>query len=66
MDGPRGDHTEWSKWQTPYDYHLYVGSKIWYKWTYLENRNRFRDTENKLTVTKGEGGQGRDKLRIWD
>ena len=45
---------------------VHVGSKIWYKWTYLENRDRLRDTENKLTVTKGEGGQGRDKLRIGD
>ena len=36
--------------------HLYVESKIWYKWTYLQNRNRLTDTENKLT--KGERGGG--------
>ena len=39
-------------------YHLYVESKIWYKWTYLQNRNRLRDIENKLMVTKGERGGG--------
>ena len=27
-----------------------------YKWTYLQNRNRLKDTENKLMVTKGEDG----------
>ena len=36
-------------------YQLYVESKIWHKWTYLWNRNRLIDIENKLTVTKGEG-----------
>ena len=25
-----------------------------YKWTYLQNRNRLTDNENKLMVTKGE------------
>ena len=46
-------------------YHLYVISKLWYKWTYLQNRNRVTDGENKFTVTKrGESG-GRDKLRDW-
>ena len=33
-------------------YHLYAESKIWYKWTYLQNRNRFSDIENRLVVTK--------------
>ena len=28
----------------------------WYKWTYLWNRNRLTDIENKLMVTKGESG----------
>ena len=28
--------------------------KKWYKWTYLQNRNRVTDVENKLMVTKGE------------
>ena len=30
-----------------------------YKWTSLQNRNRPRDIENKLTVTKVEGGRGK-------
>ena len=37
--------------------HLYVESKIWHKWTYLQNRNRLIvDIENRLVVAKGEGG----------
>ena len=40
-------------------YRLYVESKIWYKWTYLQNRNRLTDIENKFMVTKEEGeGEG--------
>ena len=36
---------------------LYVESKKkWYKWTYLQNRNRLTDLENKLVVTGGKGG----------
>ena len=35
---------------------LYVESKIWQKWTYLPNRNRLIDIENRLVVAKGEGG----------
>ena len=46
-------------------YHLYVESKIWYKWTYLQNRNRLTDIENKVMVTKGER-RGRDNSGIWD
>ena len=46
-------------------HHLYVESKKnWYKWTYLQNRNRFTDIENKLMVTKGERGWRRDKLGV--
>ena len=36
-------------------YCLYVGSKIWYKWTYLYNRNRLTDTEKNLWLPKGKG-----------
>ena len=35
--------------------HLYVESKIWSKWTYLWNRNRIMDTENRLVIAEGEG-----------
>ena len=36
-------------------YHLYVESKIWHKWTYLQNRNRLTDMESRPVVSKGEG-----------
>ena len=41
-------------------YHSHVESnfKKWYKWTYLQNRNRLTDIENKLMVTKGETYRG--------
>ena len=29
-------------------------NKIWYKSTYLQNRNRLTDTKNRLVVAKGE------------
>ena len=41
MDGPRGYHSEWSKSERRRNsiwYHLYLESKKWYKWTYLQNR----------------------------
>ena len=39
-------------------YHLYVEYKKWYKWTYLQNRNRLTDIENKFMVTKGDSDGG--------
>ena len=39
-------------------YHLYVESKLWHKWTYLGDRNRLTDIENRLAVAKGEGVEG--------
>ena len=41
--------------QISYDI-TYMGKlkKKWYKWTYLQNRNRLTDLENKLIVTKEE------------
>ena len=29
---------------------------MWHKLTYLQNRNRLTDMENKLVLAKGEGG----------
>ena len=57
MDGPRDYYTKWSQTKTNIIwYHSYVESnfKKWYKWTYLQNRNRLTDIENKLMVTKEE------------
>ena len=41
-------------------YCLYVKSKKkWYKWTYLQNRNKVTDLENKLMVTRAKSeGKG--------
>ena len=68
MDEPRDCHNEWSKSdrerQIPYDITYMWNLKKWYKWTYLQNRNRVIDVENKLMVTRGEGE--RDKLGDWD
>ena len=41
-------------------YHLYVESKIVHKWTYLLNRNRLTDIENRVMVAKEEGKGGLD------
>ena len=67
MDGPRDYHTKWSKsdGERQISYHLYVESKIWQKWTYVQNRNRLTDIENRRVVAKGER-QERDKLGAWD
>ena len=41
-------------------HHLHVEPKIWYKSTYLWNKNRLTDIENRLAVAKGKGvGEGR-------
>ena len=34
--------------------------------TYLQNRNRLTDIENRLVVAKGEDGWERDGLGVWD
>ena len=38
--------------------------KKWYKWTYIKNRNRDTDVENKHDNQEGRGK--RNKLRDWD
>ena len=62
MDGPRDYHTKWSKSererQISYDIAYMWNLKKGYKWTYLQNRNRLIDIENKLVATKGEEGEG--------
>ena len=42
MDAVRDSHTKWSQKEED-------------KWTYLQNRNRHTDIENRLVVAKGEG-----------
>ena len=48
----------WKHWDKYHMISLLVESKIWYKRTYLQNRNRFTDVENRLVVAKGEQGVG--------
>ena len=53
MDGPRNYHSKWSKRKTGIIwYHLYMESKL-YKWTYLKNKNRIIDIENKHGYQRG-------------
>ena len=40
-------------------FHLYVESKLWLKWTYLQNRNRL--IKNRHLVSWGVGRTGMDK-----
>ena len=64
VDGPRDYHIKWSQIEKDkYCMKPLIREilKKWYKWTYLQNRKRLTDIENKLMVTKGEKGR-RDKL----
>ena len=36
----------------------HMEAKIWHKWTYLPNRNRLTDIENKLMIIKGRTREG--------
>ena len=64
IDGPRDYHTKRSKSdrERQISYHItYMWNlKKWYKWTYLQNRNR-TDIESKQ---RGKGWG--DKLGAWD
>ena len=55
MDGPGDYHTKWSKSdrerQVSYDIAYMQNLKKWYKWTYLQNRNRLTDLGNELMCT---------------
>ena len=59
IDEPRDYHTKWNKpdreIQISYDITYMWDPKKWYKWTYLQSRNRLIDIKNKLILTKGEG-----------
>ena len=64
MDATRDNFTKWSKpereGQIPY-YHLYVEYKIWHKWTYIQNGNRFTDVEKTCGCQWSRG----DWLGVW-
>ena len=67
MDGPRDYHAKWSKShrerQISYDITHMWNLKKWYKWTYLQNRNRLPDIENKFLVTKRDSEGGEREIR---
>ena len=43
--------------------YVHMESEEWYKWTYLQNRNKLTNIENKLM---DHSGKGSDKLGVWD
>ena len=59
-NGPRDYHTKWSKLEKDKLFEkFYMDSKKWYKWPYLQNRNRFTAIENTIMIIKGENaGKG--------
>ena len=71
----RKGRTQWSKSerekQILYNIVYMWNLEKWYRWTYLQNRNRVTDVENKLTVTNGERGKeinweiGIDIYTLW-
>ena len=65
MDGPRNYRIKYSKSEKDtYDITYKWNLKKLYKRTYLQNRNRLIDIENKLTVTKEDRSGGRDRLGV--
>jgi len=62
MEGPRDYHTKGVKSdrgrQSSYHVTCMWNLNKRYKWTYLQNTNKFTEIENKLMVTKEEVGEG--------
>ena len=59
-DRPRDCHTEWSKSerekQISYNISYMWNLEKWYRWTYLQSRDRDTEVENKCMDTKGVVG----------
>ena len=49
---------EWCQRQIAYDITYIWNLKQWYKWTYLQNRNRVTNVKSNLIVTRGVRGEG--------
>ena len=61
MDGPKDVHAEWSKSEREKQI-LRVNAYMWnlekwYRWTYLQSRNKDTDLVNKCRAIKGEDGE---------
>ena len=67
VDGTKDGHTEWGKSEKEklIKCGLYVESREWWSWTYLQSRNRVTGIENKRRVTKWRR-KGWDELEDWD
>ena len=64
MDGPRNYCIKYSKSEKDiYDITYMWNLKKLHKWTYLQNRNRLTDIENKLMVTKEDRSGGERPIR---
>ena len=65
----RKGRTQWSKSerekQILYNIVYMWNLEKWYRWTYLQNRNRDTDVDNKLMDSKG-GKDRWDELGDWD
>ena len=63
IDEPRDYHTEWSKpereKQISYINAYICNLEKWYRWSYLQSRNRDTEVENKYMDTKR--GKGREE-----
>ena len=61
VDGPRDRHTEWNQSEKQIWYiNTYIWNlEKWYRWSYLQSRNKNTDVENKPMYTKGKGGEAR-------
>ena len=68
MGGPGNYHRKWNKpdreRQISYDIASMCNLKKWSKWTYMWNRNRSTDIENKLMVQIGKGECKRFKFWV--
>ena len=60
MGEPKYGHIEWSKLDRERKISVIFKNK-WYKWSYLQNRNKLTDLENKLMVTSVGGKVGQQK-----
>ena len=69
MDGSRNYHTKWNVRERKMSYEI---TNMWnlikmIQKIYSQNRNRLKDCEAKIMVSKGEiVDRGRDKLGGWD
>ena len=61
MNGPGDNHTKWSKSDRErhllHDISYMQDLKKWYKWSYLQERNRLTDLANEFVTAGGKDGE---------